>query len=74
VLTVVVKGRLHDVVLGSGVGVETRGGVIIVVGADRFALRRNHLIARCVAETVLYARRVRQSRVSGPRIFWLEIS
>jgi len=47
VLTVVVKGRLHDVVLGSGVGVETRGGVIIVVGADRFALRRNRLIARC---------------------------
>jgi len=47
VVAVVVKGRLqHDVVLGSGGSVETRGGVIIVIGADRCAAR-NHLIVRC---------------------------
>jgi len=47
VVSVVVEERLQpDVVLGSGGGVETRGGVIIVVGADR-CVARNRLIARC---------------------------
>jgi len=48
VVALVVKGRWQpDVVSVSGGGVETRDGVIIVVGADRCASRRNRLIARC---------------------------